>query len=131
MARGGAVNDDEVVHVRALVLLQFAEHNNVVDARSSSGHDIDDAACGKTFRDPFETMCIEVIGQRFRRGNRDHFHRRIGKEIGENGLAFEFDGEHAKSCIGCRLSQYSRYCCLSDASLPGHYDQAGRAKELQ
>ena len=54
----------------ALELLDLAEHDDVVDARRSGGHDVDHPAADQPLGHPLEAVRVEVLGERVAGGDR-------------------------------------------------------------
>ena len=129
MARRGAVDHDEVVLARPFVLLDLAEHDDVVDARSGRADHVDHAGPVEALGDPAESVVVQVLLERIGRRQVDDRERvtvAVGEQLVQCRLAVQFDHEDTSPGSGCRTGDDCRYRCLPHTTLPGdHHDVRG------
>ena len=149
MAGRGSVGDHQIVRSvgsgQPDEMLDLAEHEQVVDTRSRTGHDVHHTGVHQSLGQTSQSLGGEIVLQRFTGRQsaqmdgaplagsaaaghdvtvvRTASRRTRTEQCSQAGSTVKCHNQHAKSGIGCSGGQNSRYRCLADTPLAGHHEQ--------
>lgn len=137
MARGRAVDHDEVEVLRSLERFDLAEDNDIIDTWRRGADHVDHARLVQPLRDPGETVISEVFVQSVGGRNVNHLNGSgpvlglTAEQLVERRLAVKFDDKDTSSVTTGRAGDHSRYRGLPDTPLARNNDNICCGQRLQ